>query len=192
MELNVTTLSCARHLATSSSLSRCRIFSREYWTSSHLISTCPPCRVQAFFCLVDAKGQHSVEVRITVVIYPTMTKLNEDCEKETQAAGQTVEQDTQQTVAKRERRHRDERQKPLLSCKLFRRKASCYCACHPHYWGTQTDFHVSALCVEDPVHHRRQPPTPSIDATIRRHPSKHPTTPPIDATIRCHQSPTTS
>ena len=32
-----------------------------------------------------------------------MTKLNEDCEKETQAAGQTVEQDTQQAVTKRER-----------------------------------------------------------------------------------------
>ena len=50
----------------------------------------------------------------------------------------------QQTVTKRER---DTGTKPLLSCKLFRRKASYLCACHPHYWGHRGRSHRS--------HHRR-------------------------------------
>ena len=58
-------------------------------------------------------------------------------------------------------------QKPLTSCTLFRQRASYHCACHPH----QKDFHVSALCVENPS----PPSTPPIDATIRSHQPK-PTT----------------
>ena len=46
--------------------------------------------------------------------------------------------------------------------------------------GYTKDFHVSALCVEDPS----PPSTPSIDATHRRHHSKPPSTPTIEAIHR--------
>ena len=119
--------------------------------------------------------QHSAAARITVIKYTTMTKLNEDCEKETQAVGQTVEQDTQQTVTKRER---DTGTKATVILHTVQTKSKLPLCVSPSLLGTQKDFHVSALCVEDPS----PPLTPTVDAIHRRHPS----TPPFDATIRRH------
>ena len=111
--------------------------------------------------------KHSTAVRITVTICTTVTKLIEDCEKETQTAGKTIKQDSQQTVTERER---DTGTKPLLSCKVFRRKANLPLCASPSLLETQRDFHVSALCVEDPS----PPSTPPFDATNRRRHRCHP------------------
>ena len=87
---------------------------------------------------------HSSAVRITVIIYTTMTKLFEDCEKETQAAGR-------------------------ISCKLFRRRASYHCACQPHHWGHRGTSTSVPSVSKDPstidANHRSHP----FVATIRRH-----------------------
>ena len=78
-------------------------------------------------------------MRITVIIYTTMTKLNEDCEKETQATGQTVEQDKRSKLS-----HATD----ILQSVQTESKLLLCVSSSP--LGTQRDFHVSALCVEDP------------------------------------------
>ena len=77
---------------------------------------------------------------------------------------------------------------PLFSCKLFRLKASYLCACQTHYWGHRGTSTSVPSVSKTPVHHRRQPSTPSIDATHGRHHSEPLPTPTIDAIHRRHQS----
>ena len=121
---------------------------------------------------------HSSAVRITVIIFTTMTKLNEDREKGDTSSWPTVEQD------KRSKLSQSNGQTPLTSCILFRPRASCYCACHPHHWGHRGTSTSVPSVSKTPVHHRRQPSTPSIDATIRSHFRRQPPKPSIDATIQ--------
>ena len=125
--------------------------------------------------------QHSSAVRITVIIYTIVTNLDEDCEKETQAAGETVKQDTQQTVTKRER---DTGTKATDILQTVQTKSKLPLCMSPSLLGTQRDFHVSALCVED----RSPPSAPTIDAIHRRRHSKPPSTPTIEAIHRRHPS----
>ena len=102
---------------------------------------------------------HSTAVRITVIIYTTMTKLNEDREKGDTSRWPTVEQD------KRSKLSQSNGPTPLTSCILFRQRASYYCACHPHRWGHRGTSTSVPSVSKTPVHHRRQPSKPSIDAT---------------------------
>ena len=134
--------------------------------------------------------QHSTAVTITVIIYTIMIKLNKLRKEDTSSWPDCQARD----AATDTNEENGTRTNPLFSWKLFRLKASYLCACQTHPLGTQRDFHVSALCVEDPS----PPPSASIidavDATHRRHHSTrtfvanhqiHLTMPPINTSHPC-------
>ena len=88
-------------------------------------------------------------------------KLNEDQGKETQVAGQ-LSSKMKQTVTKQWTNATD-----ILHSVQTKNKLLLCVPSSP--LGTQRDFHVSALCVEDPsppfdATHRSQPSKPTIDA----------------------------
>ena len=80
---------------------------------------------------------HSFAVRITVIIYTAWTKLNEDREKGDISSWPTVVQDTKQWTNATDILHSVQTKSKLILCVSSS-------------LGTQRDFHVSALCVEDP------------------------------------------
>ena len=90
---------------------------------------------------------HSSAVGIAVIMYTTMTKLNEDFEKRHKQLAKLSSKINESKLSQ-SKGQSVQRKSKLLLCPL----------------GTQRDFHVSALCVEDPS----PPLTPSIDATNRR------------------------
>ena len=123
-------------------------------------------------------GSRQKHNRITVIIYITMTKLNEDREKgDTSSWPNRRARLTKQTVTKQWTNATDILQSVQTKSKLLLCVSSSPL-------GTQRDFHVNALCVEDPS----PPSTPSIDAIRRRHHSKPLSTPTIEAIHRRRQS----
>ena len=98
--------------------------------------------------------QHSTAVRMTVIIYTIMTK-----------------QETQQLTQTRDR-HRNKSAVFLQTVQTESKLPLCVSS---SLLGTQRDFHVSALCVEDPS---PPPSAPTIDATDATHRRHHSTAPP--------------
>ena len=95
-----------------------------------------------------------------------------------QAAGKLVKEETQ-TLTKTRERHKGKSAVLLQTVQTESKLPLCV---SNSLLGTQRDFHVSALCVEDPSHHHRchpsKPSTPTIDAIEATRPPSTPSKPP--------------
>ena len=104
-------------------------------------------------------------MRRTVIIYTTMTKLTEDCEKRDTSSWPRLSSRIRSKQPQNESETQGQKPQNILQKQSDKEQATTV-------RGTLT---TGDICVEDPVHHRRRPSTPPIDATIRRHQPK-PTT----------------
>ena len=84
-----------------------------------------------------------------------------NCERKTPGSWQTVKQETQ-TLTKTRERHKGKSAVLLQTVQTESKLPLCV---SNSLLGTQRDFHVSALCVEDPRYHHSTAPIDAIEAT---------------------------